>query len=243
MWGTLVNSLPLLEQENLKRYCQQNDGEQTQTLQQGKIVEVEENSRSSIEHRRVTNLQTTAFAIIQRRAIAVFIARKGAIMIQQNIKSQECFTDDSMNRICYKFTVKLLTNHNSMIQQNIKSQECFTDDSMNRICYKLFNRITNHLTNREDIHRKKVQHNPFEHWIVLIAIIAIFLEMIANMRNYYETRLEASLGISRDISLSGTFLILYLMFLGMMDSIIGVLGIVNQGQGNPSRAGGLVANM
>jgi hypothetical protein len=29
----------------------------------------------------------------------------------------------------------------------------------------------------------------------------------------------------------------------MWESIIGVLGIVNQGQGNPSRAGGLVANM
>ncbi|KAL5671257.1 hypothetical protein ACJX0J_015563, partial [Zea mays] len=67
--GTLVNSLPLLEQENLKKIegigpnldlmtNQQNDGEQTQTLQQGKIVEVEENSRSSIEHRRVTKLHS-----------------------------------------------------------------------------------------------------------------------------------------------------------------------------------------
>ncbi|KAL5675537.1 hypothetical protein ACJX0J_011668, partial [Zea mays] len=67
-----------------------------------------------------------------------------------------------------------------------------------------------------------------EHWIVLIAIIAIFLEMIANMRNSgiflrllsgtkLEMRNDCLFSIlvdeSRDISLSGTFLILYLMFL------------------------------
>ncbi|KAL5679720.1 hypothetical protein ACJX0J_006105, partial [Zea mays] len=71
-----------LEQENLKKI--EGIGPNLDIEIRGKIVEVEENSRSSIEHRRVTKfnlaqIKTTAFAISQRRAIAGFIARLAQI--------------------------------------------------------------------------------------------------------------------------------------------------------------------